>query len=83
VVLHNTSCAAAALSRNKRFLSKDAPHLPLPECPNRNTCRCVYKHFEDRRSNPRRSADMNGPLPSEAPKSNRRVTRGRRARDKH
>jgi len=67
-----------------RFLSQDAPRLPLPNCPNSGKCRCVYKHFEDRRSNPRRSADIGGALPAgETPKINRRQARGRRAQDKH
>jgi hypothetical protein len=83
VVLHDTSCAAAALCRNMRFLSHEAPHLPLPECPNSANCRCVYKHFEDRRANPRRTTDLGGALPSETPKTNRRQARGRRAQDKH
>jgi hypothetical protein len=65
-----------------RFLSHEAPHLPLPECPHRAQCRCVYRHFEDRRSNPRRNSDMTGVLPDETPKTNRRLTRGRRAQDK-
>jgi hypothetical protein len=82
VVLHDTSCAAAALCRNMRFLSQEAPPLPLPECPNREQCRCVYRHFEDRRSSPRRTADMGGAFPSETPKTNRRLARGRRAHDK-
>ncbi len=82
VVVHDTSCAAATLCRNKRFLSHEAPHLPLPECTSRSTCQCVYKHFEDRRTNLRRTADMTGALPSDTPKTNRRQTRGRRAQDK-
>lgn len=82
VVLHDTSCAAATLCRNVRFLAHEAPHLPLPDCPNGGKCRCVYRHFEDRRTNPRRTADMSGALPSETPKTNRRQTRGRRAEDK-
>jgi len=82
VVLHDTSCAAATLCRNKRFLSQEAPRLPLPGCSNSEQCRCVYRHFDDRRSNLRRTADMGGALPSETPKTNRRLTRGRRAQDK-
>jgi hypothetical protein len=83
VVLHKTSCGAAASCRNKRFLSGDAPRLPLPECPNRSECRCTYKHFEDRRKGVRRTADMNGALSNEAPKTSRRQSRGRRSSDKH
>jgi hypothetical protein len=82
VVLHGTSCAAAALCRNQRFLSTEAPHLPMPGCENRGQCRCVYKHFDDRRASARRTADMTGALPNETPVVNRRKARGRRANDK-
>jgi hypothetical protein len=82
VVLHDTSCASAALCRNKRFLSDEAPGLPLPDCENRDQCRCVYRHLEDRRNGLRRTADMSGSLPSDTPKINRREKRGRRAQDK-
>jgi hypothetical protein len=81
VVLHDTSCATAALCRNVRFLSHEAPSLPLPDCQNRDQCRCVYRHLEDRRAGLRRTADMSGALPSDTPKSNRREKRGRRSQD--
>jgi hypothetical protein len=81
VVLHATSCAAATLCRNARFLAQEAPMLPLPECPNRPGCRCVYRHFDDRRNGPRRTEDLKGGLKSDTPPKNRRALRGRRARD--
>jgi hypothetical protein len=82
VVLHDTSCAAAALCRNNRFLSTEAPRLPLPDCDNRAHCRCAYRHFEDRRTAPRRTADMTGALANLTPLTNRRTSRGRREHDK-
>jgi hypothetical protein len=81
VVLHDTSCAAAALCRNTRFLSKDAPRLPLPTCPHPEQCRCTFRHHEDRRAGPRRTEDVNRSLPSEKPATNRRKSRGRRTTD--
>jgi len=81
VVLHDTSCAAAALCRNTRFLSKEAPRLPLPTCPHPHQCRCTFRHFEDRRAGPRRTEDVNRSLPSEKPTTNRRKSRGRRGSD--
>jgi hypothetical protein len=82
VVLHDSSCAAAALCRNSRFLSKEAPKLPLPGCSHPEACRCTYRHFEDRRNGPRRTEDVGGGLRADKPEVNRRKQRGRRARDK-
>jgi hypothetical protein len=82
VVLNGSSCAAAALCRNTRFLSKDAPRLPLPACSHPDQCRCVFRHHDDRRAGPRRSADVGGGLPEENRPVNRRKARGRRANDK-
>ena len=82
VVLHGSSCAAAALCRNSRFLSGEAPRLPLPGCPHPDECRCTYRHFEDRRSGPRRTDEVGGGLQADKPEVNRRKARGRRARDR-
>jgi hypothetical protein len=79
VVLETSSCAAAALCRNTRYLSREAPRLPLSTCPHPESCKCRYKHFEDRRSGVRRGSDIG--KGSDKPKSDRRTTRGRRARD--
>jgi hypothetical protein len=50
-------CAEALKLRQVRFLSRDAPRLPLPDCTSPGACRCVYKHHPDRRSGPRRMMD--------------------------
>ncbi|KFZ39214.1 hypothetical protein HR45_02150 [Shewanella mangrovi] len=41
-------CDAAAAIEGKRYLSADAPTLPLKHC-NEDFCHCRYLHFEDRR----------------------------------
>jgi hypothetical protein len=75
-------CKASKSIRDKRFLCDEAPALPLPGC-TAETCDCRYKHFEDRRSGPRRADEqgvhvhMAGNLPSE-----RRANRGRRRTDR-
>jgi len=79
LVLQTSSCAAAAMCRNTRFLSRDAPRLPLSNCPNAGECPCTFKHHEDRRTGPRRSADVGAS--SGKPDTEKRRSRGRRARD--
>src|SRR5262245_25048804 len=81
IVLQTSSCAAAALCRNTRFLSKEAPRLPLKECDHPDSCKCTYRHFEDRRTGPRRGAEL-GVSGSAGPDGERRKARGRRAQDK-
>lgn len=44
------ACIAVQRLSGQRFLSKEAPPIPLPECDAAN-CRCRYVHFEDRRQN--------------------------------
>lgn len=82
VVLHESSCAAAALCRNTRYLASQAPRLPLPTCPHPNECPCKFRHHEDRRAGPRRDSDVGGGLDSRKPVTNRRKSRGRRSNDK-
>lgn len=50
------SCAAVSRLVGQRFLSDDAPQLPLPGC-DQASCGCAYKHFVDRRQGPRRGED--------------------------
>jgi hypothetical protein len=82
VVLHESSCAAAALCRNTRYLAGEAPRLPLADCPHPNDCHCTFRHHEDRRGGPRRSADIGAGVGSGNPDNNRRNSAGRRTRDK-
>ena len=48
------SCAAVKKLKGRRFLSRQAPLLPLADCDG-GTCRCYYRHFHDRRRDERRS----------------------------
>lgn len=73
-----TSCEAVNAVEDVRFLSNEAPQLPLPDCTNPD-CRCTYQHYDDRRTGPRRDADVG--LPGEAPAQERRKQRGRRSTD--
>jgi hypothetical protein len=81
IVLHETSCAAAAQCRSKRFLSTQIPALPLRDCDRAAACHCKYKHYDDRRTALRRGDDVHRGLGSEFLDSNRRARRGRRAAD--
>jgi hypothetical protein len=50
------ACQAARRCANQRYLSAEAPVLPLKEC-DAATCGCHYQHFTDRRAAPRRADD--------------------------
>ena len=50
-------CAPARELRGQRFLSREAPQLPLKGC-DRSDCTCRYEHHQDRRKNLRRARDM-------------------------
>jgi hypothetical protein len=54
------ACDAAKAMTGRRFLSKAAPRLPLPEC-DFPDCECKFIHFDDRRaSRGRRSPFAHG-----------------------
>ena len=55
-------CSAVAELHSKRFLSDEAPVLPLDRCPHPLSCHCVYKHFDDRRTELRRDSDEGLPI---------------------
>jgi hypothetical protein len=46
------SCAVAQSLRSLRFLSEEAPSLPLVNC-NAAQCQCRYMHYPDRRGGTR------------------------------
>jgi hypothetical protein len=56
-----SSCEAVQACRSARYLSAEAPRLPLSQCTASDTCSCVYKHHTDRRTQPRRQ-DEKGDL---------------------
>jgi hypothetical protein len=73
------ACDAAQACKGKRFLSGDAPWLPLEECDTKR-CECKYRHYEDRRGDARRR-DEKGVAKHGREQGNRRLSRGRRATD--
>jgi hypothetical protein len=75
------SCELACSRRGSRFLSAEAPQLPLVGCASPQSCPCTYRHFEDRRG-PSRRAEDNGQL-AKAPKEQgeRRNKPDRRKKD--
>jgi len=75
------ACSSAHRFAGARYLSTRAPRLPLPTC-DAVECKCRFKHFNDRRSGPRRRADI-GFMPGTFNGSERRQTRGRRAEDRY
>ena len=73
------SCDAVAALEGQRFLSDEAPLLPLSDCDNPQGCKCVYEHFDERRDSLRREADIG--LPVRMHLSEKRAGRGRRITD--
>jgi hypothetical protein len=74
------ACAQALALRSRRFLSSEAPTLPLTDCPQPAACKCLYKHYSDRRAGPRRAQEKGAP-PKLSPSPDQRKKRGRRASD--
>ena len=73
-------CQAAQALGDQRFLSDEAPQLPLPDCTMNGRCRCRYRHHTDRREDFRRDVDFG--LPERLLTSDdRRNQRGRRQAD--
>lgn len=50
------ACSSVIKLAGQRYLSDEAPGLPLPDCICKK-CTCYYKHYEDRRTSNRRSYD--------------------------
>ncbi len=73
------ACNAVRDLQGQRFLSRDAPLLPLPNCP-LPACHCAYKHYDDRRHKRRRKADRTE-LPQSWSGLERRHAHGRRMTD--
>jgi hypothetical protein len=72
-------CDAARDMVGQRFLSEEAPRLPLDDCDCASRCGCVYRHFSDRRTEVRRDADMG--LPHRHVPHDKRDGTGRRVTD--
>ena len=73
------ACEAVRHVAGRRYLSEDAPRLPLDECQCVQDCRCVYRHFSDRRTDVRRDVDMG--LPYRHVPGDKRAGAGRRITD--
>jgi hypothetical protein len=71
-------CLAAKQMARKRWLSADAPRLPLERCDLR-TCECRYQHHTDRRGTPRRRVDREA-LPHPFDGQEKRVIKRERRR---
>ncbi|MET0496886.1 MAG: hypothetical protein ABW106_01310 [Steroidobacteraceae bacterium] len=74
------SCKMVRKFSEHRFLVKDAPPLPLMGCTMSARCDCRYVKHADRRSEARRLVEF-GVSPILFDGKERRVMRGRRARD--
>jgi hypothetical protein len=82
IVTGRWCCEAARGLLGSRYLSKDAPRLPLAECNSAEHCACLYKHHGDRRGVPRRKDEAMGMRRLAPVENDRRNTRGRREDDK-
>ena len=78
IVCREEACSAVKVLRESRYLSEQAPLLPVEGC-NVVACKCRYKHFNDRRTDPRRESDVG--LPLKATPHNQRAGFGRRISD--
>ena len=66
------ACAASQDASQKRFLSREAPRLPLPDCDRQDKCKCTYKHLADRRGELRRAVDSGYGIPKAVTSDRRR-----------
>jgi hypothetical protein len=77
----NDACQAAQDTNGERYLSAEAPPLPLGECDRPDRCQCRYQHYEDRRSDSRRATDSGLPAQHDAEHVEQRNLKSRRADD--
>ena len=80
IVPGSRCCAAVQALEGRRFLSRDAPVLPLRQC-DRPECTCRYQHHEDRRVGPRRAREMSVAVDGWVEEDRRTSRRGRRKKD--
>ena len=74
------ACEMARKFSEHRFLTRDAPSLPLSGCTLPESCECRYIRHKDRRAEARRLVDF-GTSARVYDGRERRFTRGRRASD--
>ncbi len=81
VVPGQNACPEARALRGQRFLSREAPALPLTGC-GTPKCTCRYEHHADRRKGGRRAHDLAVSIDGYDGEENRDATkRGRRKSD--
>jgi hypothetical protein len=81
-ILPKGACCEAALAiRTTRFLSAQAPRLPLAQCTTPKSCTCAYKHHADRRGQPRRKDEAIGLKRATKVEQERRARGDRRKTD--
>jgi len=80
IVPNMSACPDARAIAGIRYLSREAPPLPLPACPWPERCRCRFEKFEDRRQDDRRDIASSGRW--YAGEEKRRMPRGRRITDR-
>jgi hypothetical protein len=75
------ACAEARALQGQRFLSRDAPQLPLRNCGS-TQCECHYEHYDDRRKGGRRLHDLGVSIDGyEGDEHRQKSKRGRRQSD--
>ncbi len=74
------ACPTATSGRDRRWLAREAPQLPLPGCTRPDTCCCTYQHHEDRRVGGRRVGEIDAFRPPVQTTIERRRNRDRRTK---
>ncbi len=80
VIAGGDACGASHALHNVRYLSTEAPRLPLRECSQPGRCQCKYRHHADRRTGPRRAVENFRPARAWFGRE-QRLSRGRRESD--
>ena len=75
------ACQAAKDTRGERYLSAEAPLLPLDQCDRPDRCQCRYQHYKDRRGGSRRDAEVGLPTQNDSERVEQRHRKGRRTED--
>lgn len=74
-------CPEARALQGQRFLSRDAPQLPLKNCGSPQ-CECRYEHYDDRRKTGRRARDLGVSIDGyDGSEKRTKAKRGRRQSD--
>lgn len=74
-------CNASRMLLGTRYLSSEAPRIPLPGC-DRTVCSCKYVHFKDRRAQQRRDTYLHEAYADGERRLERRKRVGRRTVDR-